>query len=415
MEKIYKEGNRIRVKVAPVIWNHILATYPERTVKELKNFKDFEAWTKGEKDPTINQLERFSQKFYIPFHYFFLDKPPEESIPVPFYRKGKKWNGKLSPELRKLLKDFEDIQNFIEDYLKEIGISPLSFIGRLDPEYDIKASAQEIRNFLEIKENWNLEFGSREKVFRFLRNQIEKKGICVFVNSTVWFNSRRKLDPDEFKGFTLISKHAPLIFINSADFLNAQIFTLVHEVVHVLLGKGEILGDGEVLLPGAEEIEIFCNKVTAELLVPEKLFLNRWNKEWKKNKQATFEILAEDFKVSPLVIAIRARNFEFITEEEYQNFYNSYLQQIAQLKLRIKSEKDAGSADFYSRCKKIFSSKFVQYVIDALNNDFISFKEAMDYLNLYGSTFDKFIKGHLLELEPKITDEVSHQSFIQSL
>ena len=127
--------------------------------------------------------------------------------------------------------------------------------------------------------------------------------------------------------------------------------------------------------------------------MPEEIFLDKWYKMQKANKEEVFSTLAEEFKVSPLVIAVRARNFDLISEEEYQKFYNDYLQQIKQIKPREHLE----YADFYLRCKKIFSSQFVRCVIDALNNDFISFREAMDYLNLYGSTFDNFIKSYLLE------------------
>ena len=36
-------------------------------MKKIKNFND---WITGKKEPTITQLEKISQKFYIPFYYF---------------------------------------------------------------------------------------------------------------------------------------------------------------------------------------------------------------------------------------------------------------------------------------------------------------------------------------------------------
>ena len=46
-------------------------------------------------------------------------------------------------------------------------------------------------------------------------------------------NTRRPLDENEFRGFTLVDDIAPLVFVNSHQTLNGQIFTLAHEFAHV--------------------------------------------------------------------------------------------------------------------------------------------------------------------------------------
>ena len=51
---------------------------------------DVESWTKGEKYPTLKQLENFTHKVHVPFGYMFLDNPPVETIPLPFFRTGQK-------------------------------------------------------------------------------------------------------------------------------------------------------------------------------------------------------------------------------------------------------------------------------------------------------------------------------------
>lgn len=45
----------------------------------------FSSWLTRKK-PTLKQLEKFSQKVHLPFGYLFLENPPEEIIPIPFFR-----------------------------------------------------------------------------------------------------------------------------------------------------------------------------------------------------------------------------------------------------------------------------------------------------------------------------------------
>ena len=46
-------------------------------------------WLEDKKKPTIKQLEKFSHKVHIPFGYLFLQTPPKEDLPIPFFRTGK--------------------------------------------------------------------------------------------------------------------------------------------------------------------------------------------------------------------------------------------------------------------------------------------------------------------------------------
>ena len=75
----------VRVKVSPAIlkwvrWRapHVVAQFPQ-----------FESWLKGEKQPTLKQIEKLAKKAYIPLEYFFWEKPPKEINPIDFYRTNK--------------------------------------------------------------------------------------------------------------------------------------------------------------------------------------------------------------------------------------------------------------------------------------------------------------------------------------
>lgn len=62
-------------------------------------------------------------------------------------------------------------------------------------------------------------------------------GVFVVMNGVVNNNNKRKLDVTEFRGFVLHDEYAPFVFINNNDAVSGKIFTLIHEIARILLGK----------------------------------------------------------------------------------------------------------------------------------------------------------------------------------
>ena len=90
--------------------------------------------------------------------------------------------------------------------------------------------------------------GTKSDALRLSQNRLDAAGVLVCFNGVVGNNTRRKLDPNEFQGFAVADEYAPLVFVNSADFKAAQMFTLAHELAHLFIAKSGV-STFEVLQP----------------------------------------------------------------------------------------------------------------------------------------------------------------------
>lgn len=72
----------------------------------------------------------------------------------------------------------------------------------------------------------------------------------------------------EVRGFSLSNGPVPTIAVSSSDAVVARIFTLFHELGHVLLAAGGVCLPDPAGASGDDEIEPFCNQFSGALLLP---------------------------------------------------------------------------------------------------------------------------------------------------
>lgn len=364
-----------------------------RAGNELDDFfisnPDVKEWIDGTKFPTIKQLEKFTQKVHVPFGYMFLEKPPKEEIPIPFFRTGKEnpLADKVSLNVYHTIQIIQERQNWLTEYLEKSDYEDLDFVGKFDSETNPQIIVRDIRRTLNLQNDWASKFNTWEETLNFLTTQIEEIGIVVTFNGIVGNNTRRVIKPSECRGFVLVNKKAPFLFVNATDAKAAQMFTLIHELAHIWIG--ETAGfDNKQMLPADDPIEVLCDKVAAEFLVPERYFISKWT------ETNDFKKLSKFFKVSPIVIGRRALDLNLINKETFFGFYNDYVQQI-----KTKKERNNNSGgNFYATAKKRISLRFAGYVNNAVNNNSLLYRDAYRLTSLKGDTYNKFIKEHLYQL-----------------
>ena len=233
-----------------------------------------------------------------------------------------------------------------------------------------------------MQDNWAKFINTWSEAFNSLIHKAEKAGIFVAVNGVVGNDTHRNLDVDEFRGFVLCDKIAPFIFINNQDAISAKIFTLIHEMVHLFIGESASF-DLRNLQSADNEIERFCDKCSAEFLVP--------TSEIERVKQIDIDIenLAHQFKVSQIVIARRLLDINKISKEQFFDFYKEHIQ-----KERKKMASNQGG-DFYNTAIRRYGRKFIEIISIGVESGIIQYRDAYQLTRLKPTTFEK-IKQEVL-------------------
>ncbi|HJZ93011.1 MAG TPA: ImmA/IrrE family metallo-endopeptidase [Gemmataceae bacterium] len=341
-------------------------------------------WQSGKKEPTLRQLEDFAKRTTTPLGYFFLSVPPVEKLAIPDFRTmDDSVPERPSPNLLDTLYDMQRRQHWMRDYLIEQGHEELPFVGSARMSRPIESVAVSIREALGLDGDWAEQCRSWEDALRKLRAAIEDIEIMVAASGVVGLNNTRALDPDEFRGFVLSDRHAPLIFVNAADSKSAQMFTLAHELAHVWVGKDGVFNLINTM-PASDEVEEFCNHVAAEFLVPADNFRTHW--PGVKDATNPFKKLAGSFKVSPIVVARRALDMDLIDRARFYAFYAQN-----QLEWRKNKEtKESSGGNFYATQNIRLGRRFSLAVVQAAREGKLLYRDAYQLTGLRGKTFERY-------------------------
>lgn len=337
-------------------------------------------WISREKQPTLKQLEKFAKATSTPVGLFFLPTPPVEKLSIPNFRTIEDNKGyHPSPDLLETVQTMERRQEWIRSYFVDQSYDPLTFVGSAKRTDNIKLVAKAIRITLGLNNGWAAGCSNWQEALRMLQRKVEAAGIFVFVSGIVGNNTHRKLNVNEFRGFVLVDDFAPVVFINGADGKAAQMFTLAHELAHIWFGASAAF-DLNNLEPSLDEIEVLCNKVAAEFLIPEEELYTFWKKVHRDDDR--FGKIARQFKVSEIVAARRALDLKFINKSEFFEFYNVKQQEMYE-------QTTNGGGDFYRTQAVRIGRRFAETVITATKEGSLLYREAYRLTGLNGRTFSE--------------------------
>lgn len=290
--------------------------YEERLPKDIKS--KYESWENGETSPTWNQLREVSKKYHIPTAFFFMDCPPNfDNLPnIINYRKlvADSIYETNSPNLISNIRKSETRREIYLDLLNELNEDILLFkVPKL--EHDTKIFSNYIREILGIslstQKSWYKDVNHYNFLNKWKEVLNEKLGVLIFETEGVLL--------EEMRALCIFHEKIPIILLNGKDSVNGRIFSLFHELTHLLLGESAICDDDE----NTQE-EIFCNAVAGEFLVPEYDLNISINGVTDLLSYNSLKILCNSYGVSEHVILRRLLDANKINRNDYISHINSY-------------------------------------------------------------------------------------------
>ena len=363
--------NRVPVQPELLCWARDRSGYGVDAL--IGRFPRLEEWERGDVHPTLKQIEAFAKATRTPVGLLFLEEPPLESVPIPDFRTVANVHvSRPSSDLLETVYLCQQRQDWYSEFALSMHEPTLDFVGSANLEDDIVEIAATMRHVLGFDVAERRGLATWTDALRHFIGQADALGVLVMASGVVGSNNRRRLEPREFRGVALADSLAPLIFINAADTKAAQMFTLAHELAHLWLGQSAV-SDTEARAAPDQEVEGWCNRVAAELLVP--LAVLRNELDCRADLRDELRRLARHFKVSTLVILRRIHDAGHLTRDELWETYDTEL-------TRLRTLPKGSGGDFYLTLGARVSKRFARAMVVSTLEGRTSFTETFRMLGL---------------------------------
>lgn len=339
----------------------------------IKNMKSeqVEKWEKGMELPSITEAKKLANLYDIPFASLFLPEIPKRDIIKYIDRRTYKDN--IDIEITyELWKEINRIKSCRENAIEFINVDNYNNILE---EFSKNDSVQNIA--LKVREIFNIDTPLKNKTaynnnaFNYFRNKIEKKGVLVLQIEGISIK--------EIRGLSLNYDILPIIAVNKSDSDRAKVFTLFHELGHLIRRTSNLclidFDDKE------DDEEKICNNISANILIPKDLIENEIATV-DINNDVEVERISDKYAVSKFVIIKRLYDIKKIDYTIYKSKYDKYLNSFNEI---VKIKKKKGEKIVVPQDKKFVSSSgklYPRIIFDAYYEGKISFGEICNTFNV---------------------------------
>jgi len=337
------------------------------------------AWEDDASDdmPTLAQLKKLSEFYRRPLAVFFLKEAPR-AFPVPrdFRRVPGRPEG-ISTALRFELRSAEERRLTALQLYEELEEEPPQFplTGKMTEAP--AALAARAREALGINLADQIRWGDHYEALRTWKNSVENLGVLVFQIPAI--------DIGTMRGFSIAEMPLPVIGINRGESPRARIFSIMHELTHLMVRQSGIcdFNEDEDMPPEERRIEVFCNAVAAEILAPAEAFLAQPEvasrpaevQEWSED---AIQSLSNRFYVSRTFVVRRLLDHGRCSKAFYEAKQTFYLKQF----YARRAAASVAPERWGEKRQRILGDAFTQLVIDTYRSGNLTLSDMLGHLQI---------------------------------
>ena len=332
-------------------------------------------WLSGDTKPTLTHARKLASKLHRPFAAFLLPSPPEGRPLAVEFRHPSQDNRELNPSERRHLRRAARFQEILSWLARELEIArPKTPAATIND--DPVSVANAMRAVLGISTTDQKKWLTPSVAFDEWRAALEHAGHLIFLFS---------MGKDSCNGFSLWDDLAPVVAVNTAWNEPARIFTLFHEMAH-LITRTSSACESIYITSKTDPVERWCERFAAALVMPTKDFESTLREfGWSYGDHITDLSLAKKvaalYKVSLRAAVIRLIELNVATWDLY-----------GQIPPISDSKKPGGGGTGRSRTQireDQFGDRATSLLLAAVEGDVLNRSQAVDLLDIPDATFDE--------------------------
>ena len=331
----------------------------------------YKNWENGTDYPTYAKLRKISDAFHKPSALFFFPVPPQIKSP--------KGDLRTLPDTvvnrlsRNVILQLEKAKVYQLSLIELYGERDSVFLHRNEFPDGVDALCDFFRKKLEFPIAAQKARKSTKVVFEIYREKFYDIGIYVFKDS---------FKDNAISGLCVKDNRFPVIVINNSMSFARQIFTLFHELYHLIsdTSGAEIIRDDffSMLDEGQSDIERNCDSFANSFLVP----LADFKQELKKSPidEKRIEELAQLYSVSREAIMYKLLTMGKITNNDYSQLKEVFYGEAIRTQGKKEGKKSGGN--YYSTKLSYLGNQYTGEVFRQYSSGKISGVKAGEMLKV---------------------------------